>query len=154
MRPGNFPTIRLAQLAALICHSAHLFLIREMEGIKCAALIWYYCKWLLALSLPVWRSLCIPAEENRWFFYWQYYHQYCLPGIICVREISWWTTIQGQSFAMAGWNKQLQKTTASPVALAVWIQKTKCIWQPGIDRTEEWILYKEAVPECGVEMCC
>lgn len=35
MRPGNFPTIRLAQLAALICHSAHLFsLIREMEGIK------------------------------------------------------------------------------------------------------------------------
>lgn len=35
MRPVNFPTIRLAQLAALIRQSAHLFsLIRELEDVK------------------------------------------------------------------------------------------------------------------------
>jgi hypothetical protein len=35
MRPGNFPTIRLAQLAMLISNSAHLFsLIREAENVK------------------------------------------------------------------------------------------------------------------------
>ena len=35
MRPGNFPTIRLAQLAMLVHHSAHLFSkIKEAESIK------------------------------------------------------------------------------------------------------------------------
>lgn len=35
MRPGNFPTIRLAQLAMLVTTSAHLFTkIREIESIK------------------------------------------------------------------------------------------------------------------------
>lgn len=35
MRPGNFPTIRLAQLAALVQHSAHLFSkIKEAISIK------------------------------------------------------------------------------------------------------------------------
>ncbi len=35
MRPGNFPTIRLAQLAMLIHHSAHLFSkIKEMTSLK------------------------------------------------------------------------------------------------------------------------
>lgn len=35
MRPGNFPTVRLAQLAALVQQSAHLFsVIREAENVK------------------------------------------------------------------------------------------------------------------------
>ncbi|MBK6935809.1 MAG: DUF2851 family protein [Chitinophagaceae bacterium] len=35
MRPGNFPTVRLAQLAMLVHHSAHLFSkIKEAESVK------------------------------------------------------------------------------------------------------------------------
>ena len=35
MRPGNFPTVRLAQLAMLIHHSLHLFsVIKEVENIR------------------------------------------------------------------------------------------------------------------------
>lgn len=35
MRPANFPTIRLAQLSALICNSSHLFsLVKDFETVK------------------------------------------------------------------------------------------------------------------------
>ncbi len=49
MRPGNFPTLRLAQLAALVFNSAHLFSKileeRDLDNIK---------KWLAATPNPFW----------------------------------------------------------------------------------------------------
>jgi hypothetical protein len=53
MRPGNFPTIRLAQLAMLIHHSEHLFSkIRESNSVNgCYEMAGCDSQRLLALSL-------------------------------------------------------------------------------------------------------
>jgi len=49
MRPGNFPTIRLAQLAMLIHHSEHLFSkIKETESVKDVM------KWLAVTANDYW----------------------------------------------------------------------------------------------------
>lgn len=59
MRPGNFPTVRLAQLAMLVKQSAHLFSkIKETEDLKTM-------------------KMCFAATAND---YWHYHYRFDEPG--------------------------------------------------------------------------